>query len=103
MNPDANPYGVDASDLFGPHAKHVNGANLKPARVLVIEDDPSMKHMLVSYLEQHDMRVTSASQKQVPPDSLLEESGFEPLVPLQNRRNRGTGPMSPTAGIRVAY
>jgi hypothetical protein len=36
-------------------------------------------------------------------DCLLEQAGFEPLVPLQNRRNRGTGPMSPTAGIRVAY
>jgi hypothetical protein len=35
-------------------------------------------------------------------DSPLEESGFEPLVPLQNRRNRGTDPMSPTASIRVA-
>jgi hypothetical protein len=36
-------------------------------------------------------------------DSPLEESGFEPLVPLLNRNNRGTGPMSPTASIRVAY
>jgi hypothetical protein len=36
-------------------------------------------------------------------DSLLEESGFEPLVPLQNQHNRGTRPMSPTAGIRVAF
>jgi hypothetical protein len=36
-------------------------------------------------------------------DSSPEESGFEPLVLLQNRRNRGTGPMSPTAGIRDAY
>ena len=35
-------------------------------------------------------------------DSLLEESGFEPLVPLQSQHNRGTGPMSPTASIRVA-
>jgi DNA-binding response OmpR family regulator len=30
----------------------------------VIEDDPSMKHMLVNYLEQHDMSVTSAMQRQ---------------------------------------
>jgi hypothetical protein len=36
-------------------------------------------------------------------DSLLEESGFEPLVPLLNRHNRRTGRMSPTASIRVAY
>jgi hypothetical protein len=36
-------------------------------------------------------------------DSPLEESGFEPLVPLLNRHNRRTGRMSPTASIRVAY
>jgi hypothetical protein len=35
-------------------------------------------------------------------DSPLEESGFEPLVPLQSQHNRGTGPMSPTASIQVA-
>src|SRR5690242_16506756 len=29
-------------------------------------------------------------------DSPLEESGFEPLVPLQTRHNRGTGPMHPS-------
>jgi hypothetical protein len=34
-------------------------------------------------------------------DSLLEEGGFEPLVPPQSQHNRGTGPMSPTASIRV--
>ena len=28
-------------------------------------------------------------------DCLLEESGFEPLVPPQGQHNRGTGPMSP--------
>jgi hypothetical protein len=34
-------------------------------------------------------------------DSPLEEGGFEPLVPPQSQHNRGTGPMSPTASIRV--
>jgi hypothetical protein len=28
-------------------------------------------------------------------DSPLEESGFEPLVPLESQHNRGSGPMSP--------
>src|SRR3954449_2625638 len=36
-------------------------------------------------------------------DSPLEEGGFEPLVPLQSQQDRGTGPMSPTASIRVAF
>jgi hypothetical protein len=35
-------------------------------------------------------------------DSPLEEAGFELLVPLQSQHNRGTGPMSPTASIRIA-
>jgi hypothetical protein len=34
-------------------------------------------------------------------DSALEEGGFEPLVPPQLQHNRGTGPISPTARIRV--
>ena len=33
---------------------------------------------------------------------IADESGFEPLVPLQNPHNRRTGRMSPTASIRVA-
>jgi two-component system OmpR family response regulator len=32
--------------------------------VLVIDDDPSMQHMLVNYLEQHNMHVVSAVRKQ---------------------------------------
>ena len=32
----------------------------------------------------------------------LEGTGFEPLVPLRSRHNRGAGPMSPIPSIRVA-
>src|SRR5215468_5485891 len=35
-----------------------------PARVLLVEDDLSMQHMVVNYLEQHNMRLVSASNKQ---------------------------------------
>jgi hypothetical protein len=34
-------------------------------------------------------------------DSPVEESGFEPLVPLRSQHNRGIGPISPIASIRV--
>src|SRR5690349_18736072 len=34
-------------------------------------------------------------------DSPQEDGGFEPVVPPQRQHNRGTGPMSPTASIRV--
>jgi two-component system, OmpR family, response regulator len=36
----------------------------RSTRVLVVDDDPSMKHMLVNYLEQRDMRVIATSLKQ---------------------------------------
>jgi two-component system OmpR family response regulator len=41
-----------------------SNANTRPTRVLVVDDDPSTQHMLVDYLEQHNMRVVSASQRQ---------------------------------------
>jgi DNA-binding response OmpR family regulator len=36
----------------------------QPVRVLVIDDDRSMQHMLENYLEQHNLRVAAAAQKQ---------------------------------------
>jgi DNA-binding response OmpR family regulator len=36
----------------------------RPSQVLVVDDDPAMQHMLANYLEQHNMRVVSASQRQ---------------------------------------
>jgi DNA-binding response OmpR family regulator len=34
------------------------------ARILLVEDDLSMQHMVVNYLEQHNMRLVSASNRQ---------------------------------------
>jgi DNA-binding response OmpR family regulator len=45
-------------------AASINSVGARPTRVLVVDDDPSMKHMLVDYLEQQDMRVSLASHKQ---------------------------------------
>jgi DNA-binding response OmpR family regulator len=63
MSPEANPRGVTQVLLDG-YPETVSGGTARPTRVLVIEDDPSMKHMLVNYLEQHDMTVALASQRQ---------------------------------------
>ena len=52
------------SGLFDQGDARVSYAGASSARVLVIDDDPSMKHMLLNYLEQHDMRVSFASQRQ---------------------------------------
>ncbi|HVJ54697.1 MAG TPA: response regulator [Aliidongia sp.] len=32
-----------------------------PVRILIVDDDPAMQHMVVNYLEAHDMRVAAAS------------------------------------------
>jgi two-component system, OmpR family, response regulator len=55
----------------------------RAARVLVIDDDPSMKHMLSNYLEQHDMHVTVASQRQ---DVVRQFAIGEPNVILLDLR-----------------
>ncbi len=39
-----------------------SGSGGRPSRVLVIDDDPSMQHMLADYLVQHNIRVAAAAQ-----------------------------------------
>src|SRR6516165_2155682 len=41
-----------------------NAANHQPARICIVEDDPVMLRMVGDYLEQHNMRVNSASGRQ---------------------------------------
>lgn len=50
----------------GPTGDEVGGSETgsRPSRVLVVDDDPAMQHMLANYLEQHNMHVVSASQRQ---------------------------------------
>jgi two-component system OmpR family response regulator len=36
----------------------------RPLRVVVVDDDPSVRQMLVNYLEQHNMQVAPASRRQ---------------------------------------
>jgi DNA-binding response OmpR family regulator len=83
MCPQAIPSSADTPGLFGSNAENEGGTTASPPRVLVIEDDPSMKHMLVNYLEQHDMRVTSASQRQ---DVVRQFSAVEPNMVILDLR-----------------
>ena len=60
-----------------------------PARVLVVDDDSSMQHMLASHLEQHNMLVTMATRKQ---DVLRLFASAEPsIVLLELRLGRDDG------------
>jgi len=50
---------------------------VKSTRVLVIDDDPSMRQMLLNYFQQHDMRVILASQRR---DVIRQFAVDEPSV-----------------------
>jgi two-component system OmpR family response regulator len=90
MNAEANlTMGVGTSGLFGQVDAHVCCGGARSARVLVVDDDPLAKRMLVNYLEQHDMRVTSASQRQ---DVVRQFAVGEPsLIILDVRLGREDG------------
>lgn len=83
MCPQGISDGVEAPGLTDGYPEIVSGTTTRPTRVLVIEDDPSMKHMLVNYLEQHDMRVASAAQRQ---DVLRQFSSVEPNIVILDLR-----------------
>src|SRR5580698_9759991 len=52
-------------------------------RVLVIDDDPSMQHMIVSYLERQNMREIAASQSQ---EVMRQFAAGEPSVVILDLR-----------------
>ena len=64
MNAETNLRSVEPAYVSSPYPETADSAIARPTRVLVIDDDPSMQHMIVNYLEQHNMRVISASQRQ---------------------------------------
>ena len=90
MNAETNlTISVGTSGLFGQGDAHVSCGGARSARVLVVDDDPLVMRMLVNYLEQHDMRVTSASQRQ---DVLRQFAVGEPsLIILDVRPGREDG------------
>jgi two-component system, OmpR family, response regulator len=52
-------------------------------RVLVIDDDPSMQHMIVNYLERQNLRVMAVSQKQ---EVMRQFAAGEPSVVILDLR-----------------
>jgi DNA-binding response OmpR family regulator len=55
----------------------------RPTRVLVVDDDPSTRHMLRDYLEQYNIRVVSALQSQ---EVSRQFAAGEPSVVILDRR-----------------
>jgi DNA-binding response OmpR family regulator len=83
MNAETLPGEGGSHDLSTRHGENAGTVITRPTRVLVIDDDPSMRHMLVNYLEQHDMRVVSASQRQ---DVIHQFATGEPSVVILDLR-----------------
>jgi two-component system, OmpR family, response regulator len=61
----------------------------RTARILVVDDDPAVRHMVVSYLEEQNMRCVSAASRQ---EMIQQLAGYEPsLVILDLRLGRDDG------------
>jgi two-component system OmpR family response regulator len=89
----------EGSGRSGPYDESRGQYNNRPPRVLLVDDDTSMQHMLANYLEQHNMRVFSATQKQEvtrqfaagEPDLVIldlrlgEENGLDLLREIRSR------------------
>jgi two-component system, OmpR family, response regulator len=74
---------VETNFAPGLYAESATYTFPKQTRVLVIDDDPSMRHMIVNYLEQQNMRVVAASQRQ---EVMRHFSAGEPSVVILDLR-----------------
>jgi len=83
MNAETNLRSVEPAYVSSPYPETADSAIARPTRVLVIDDDPSMQHMIVSYLEQQNMRVISASQRQ---EVMRQFTAGEPSVVILDLR-----------------
>jgi two-component system OmpR family response regulator len=77
-----------------PHDKTIKrpwygSPNSMPARILVVDDDPAMRDMIVNYLEAHDLRAVSAAGQ----DEMVRHfaEGEPDLVTLDLRLEQGDG------------
>ena len=71
---------INGSELTYAPIQFVDSAGAavaRPTRVLVIDDDPSMQHMIVDYLEQQNMRVIATAQRQ---EAIRQFTASEPHV-----------------------
>jgi DNA-binding response OmpR family regulator len=106
-----NRGGRNGTAALGQSDLSVSMAQNQPARIFIVEDDPIMKQMVGDYLEQHNMRVVSASGRQEmvqhfaagEPDLVIldlrlgQEEGFDLLREI---RSRSDVPVIITTGDR---
>ena len=106
-----NRGGRNGTAALGQSDLSISMAHNQPARIFIVEDDPIMKQMVGDYLEQHNMRVVSASGRQEmvqhfaagEPDLIIldlrlgQEEGFDLLREI---RSRSDVPVIITTGDR---
>jgi len=106
-----NRGGRNRTAALGQSDLSVSMAHNQPGRIFIVEDDPIMKQMVGDYLEQHNMRVVSASGRQEmvqhfaagEPDLIIldlrlgQEEGFDLLREI---RSRSDVPVIITTGDR---
>jgi two-component system OmpR family response regulator len=63
MNMGAISLGNAATRAFSRQDQNEGHERTQPVRILVVDDDPTIRQMVVNYLEGHNMHVVSASQR----------------------------------------
>jgi two-component system OmpR family response regulator len=79
----------DSVEALGRSDESVAPERSQPTRVLVVEDDRTMRHLVVNYLAEHNIRVTAASGRE---EMIRRFAGEEPdLVILDLRLGQDDG------------
>ena len=57
---ESNRITTGSIEAFGPSGPRLVGERGQPTRVLIVEDDQTMRNLVVNYLEEHDIEAVSA-------------------------------------------
>jgi two-component system OmpR family response regulator len=63
MNPEQSGVEHGATDASNRYGQSANNERAQPTRILLVDDDLAIRRMVADYLEGHNMRVASASQR----------------------------------------
>ncbi|WP_428490688.1 response regulator [Rhodopila sp.] len=63
MNFEPSGLGNGSPNLIGRQDSRPRDEQTQPTRVLLIDDDPAIRHMVANYLDGHNMHVVSAAQR----------------------------------------
>jgi len=75
--------GVSNVSEFSPSAQAFRDSSGPPIRVVVVDDDPAVRHMVVNYLTEHNMRAVSVAGRQ---EMIREFAAGEPDMVILDLR-----------------